>query len=361
MRSNTRIRIIQRVQLADGSFNMMTNRRGFTIIELLLTIGLVLLLASLIIVALRGVIHAAKRADTSNALRQMTQAYISYAGDHNYALMPGYASKVKVTELGINPRMGSGNFLVSAAADEISLLNASDASSYVWRLAPYMDNTWATMFVDYRSPELNARLSDEFNAGIYGLSTAANSGADSMGISLLPSIGLNSIYLGGDDVHGSSELRALNPWDNPSGKVAATRMTEVKNPRRIILFGATKYYDQEDLYSEYPDFPDQDLPDGVLWGYGELRPPYIQPKDDEGFLRFAQWHLTYVDGVTTIEVENHFNTTGGGLPAGRWGGRRTMPIVPVSHLDGSVTSEELGVLETDHAMWNPADAVGVRE
>ena len=126
-------------------------RRAFTLLEMLVALGLVFLLASLIIVALGGVRAAANRADTISSLRQMMQAYNNYLADNNQRLMPGNIDAAMVQQLGLEPRLPSGQPLVPG-----------DAGSYVWRLSPYLDNNWETLFTDYRSSELIARLHLEF-------------------------------------------------------------------------------------------------------------------------------------------------------------------------------------------------------
>ena len=113
-----------------------------------------------------------------------------------------------------------------------------DRSSYVWRLTPYLSEHWGTMYVDYRNDELNNALVKEFDNNIYGPGTIA---ADGFGISEIPSFGMNSVFIGGDSFHGGNDITNRNPWSptDPNDVLAATRLSEVKNPSRIILFASS--------------------------------------------------------------------------------------------------------------------------
>jgi type II secretory pathway pseudopilin PulG len=326
---------------------MPLSRRAFTMIEMLITIGLIFLLATLIIVALRGVRSQANRVVSANALRQMSLAYNSYCTDNKQQLMPGYVSAERLEQLGINPDLPSGK-----PFDELY-----DVSSYVWRLAPYLAYDWRVMYTDYRAPNLISKLNVEFEHGIYGPGSAdwEASPAAEIGISLVPSFGLNSILLGGDDVHGGNTLTDLNPWDNPGGKIAATRFAEVRNPSTLVLFAPSVHYGERDDdpandlfdYEENPPLAHVDL----YFGYVELRPPLI-PKlgglDDE----LPQWHIEsnriIADGDFDAmdDDERHI---GGGWPVARWDQSK----LPVAHLDGSVTTEDINNLASDWTKWSP--------
>jgi type II secretory pathway pseudopilin PulG len=333
-------------------------RRAFTLIEMLITIGLMFLLATLIIVALRGVRGSANRVVSANALRQMCLGYNSYCTDNKQQLMPGYLSAERLEQLGINPDTPTG---VPFHRPDTQWDDPNDASSYVWRLAPYLDYDWRPMFADYRAPNLVAKLAAEATnktdmgdfEPIYGPGTASWNGADGvpeeLGISLTPSFGLNSIFVGGDDVHGGDILTAYNPWDNPGNKIAATRLSEVKNPSTLVLFAPCVHYDDQNL------FPDNPLPlSDFRYGYVELRPPFTpnpETPDDDDLIR--QWRIN--DNVVEI-VDGDFSATdakgrpiGGGWPIARW----DQSMLPVGHLDGSVTTEDINTLAADWPRWSP--------
>jgi hypothetical protein len=310
--------------------------RGFTLLELLVTIGVIFLLASLIIVALGGVRAAANRADTTAALRQMVFAHSAYSSDNRQRLMPGNVDAEMYTRLGLQAKRPGGDGH-----------DPEDAGLYVWRLAIYLDNEWQTMFRDYRNKELNAKLAVEFENGIYGAGSAADAGGgDKMGISNIPSFGMNSVFVGGDNVHGGDDLTDLNPWDNPAGKIAATRTSEIKNPARLIVFAPSVYPDG----GMPPDpFPNPPPVTDVEFGSPELRPPMLGwERDGNDVLQPLELQWT-IQGRDDIQVTPGQFDAGGGVPIARWGTTE----VPAAHFDGSVLTTELLDLQTDFQKWSP--------
>jgi len=331
-------------------------RRGFTLMELILTVGIIALLASLVIVALGGVRAAGNRAQSSNALRQMAFAYTGYSTEHRQTLMPGFATGPRLKSLGINPRLPGGSFLDPALSPS-SVANpptVSDASSYVWRLAPYLSGDWEAMFVDYRSRELIGRLNAEITgerdpAGeeAYGPATAL--GAD-IGASRVPAYGLNSVFLGGDDYHGGSDVTDRNPWDNPGNAIAATRFSQVRNPTRVTLFAPVVSWGEQDAKPANDLLPNAPVSD-IFFGYPELRPPMLSwTPGTSGAMQpqMLQWRLR---GDGMIEAQGDF-ARGGGWPIVRSG----QDEVPVAHLDGSVTTETLLNLSKDLRLWSPFES-----
>ncbi len=305
-----------------------SSSRGFTIIELLVVIAILAMLMGLVYVALRTGRRGAERAESLNALRQMTNAYIAYTTEHNGRLMPGY---VRYQDIGTGPNQID----LSARLKSGFTLNAQDTSSYVWRLAPYLDHKWDVYMTDYRDKQLVGALEEEYGDGdgaggdAFGPGTATGG---QFGISRVPSYALNSIYLGGDNWHGTDR----SPWVftgtsvqmNPN-TVAAQRMSDVKNPAKIIVFGAVR--DAIDL-SEKP------------MGYCELRAPFadFDPNTQTG--SDPQWTVASAGQVTF---------TGPPGPAGVPVSRLRDGRVPISHLDGSVEAEYLERLSVDMSRWSP--------
>lgn len=70
------------------SAQMKTTRRGFTLIELLVTISIIAVLAVLALAALFRSQRSAEQADSTAQLRTMSQAVLTYAGEHDNSL-PG--------------------------------------------------------------------------------------------------------------------------------------------------------------------------------------------------------------------------------------------------------------------------------
>jgi hypothetical protein len=324
---------------------------------MLITVAVIMLLASLVVIVLRGVREGANRVESANALRQMAVGYNSYSTDNKQQLMPGYMSPARIQQLGIRPELPNGRPVNPTGQP---MTSPNDASSYVWRLSPYLDDAWRTMFVDYRSDEMMIKLADEFQGGAYGPATADwTLSPKQMGISLIPCFGLNSIYLGGDDVHGGQAVTDRNPWDNPGNKLAATRLSDVKNPARIVLFATTAHWaegdgdDVNNLFYRDPSSPNDVGIAEVTFGYVEVRPPYVDG--------VQHWLLSGDKAVPTAgeffeATDDHGRPIGGGMPVARWGKN----MVPTAHLEGSVTTEDRDQLSKDMSLWLP-EGVGFRE
>ena len=320
---------------------MNRRHRAFSLLELLVSIAIMMVLVGLLLVSLRPVRAAATRTDSMNALKQMALAYNQYSDDHRKRLMPGYIG-ADLFEPGqpfenLIVKLPDGTPLDQCDSD------ICDAGSYVWRLAPYVDHAWETFFTDTRDQGLLSKLAAEYGCGIYGPGSAAgpvlcpNIGI-SIGISERPAYGLNSIFVGGDSVHGGSGVTPFNPW-NTSGNdpIAATRFSEVKNPSRLILFAPTAKADP----SGAAVYEDPEL------GFCELRPPYLELDPTANTWINSQWTVG-VGGLVEQTALGQY-VDGAGLPIARSGKN----LMPVAHLDGSAIVEQISDISRDMRRWDP--------
>jgi len=323
-------------------------RRGFTLIELLVTITIIAILLSLVLAAFGPFRSAANQTDSLSSLRQMAAGFNAYTTDHGGRLMPGYLSDAMVDPtaseyLGLAARNRHGNAIPDEAL-----------KSYVWRLAPYLEHAWETMLTDYQEPDVVSKAGEAVAQEIYYEDDSAFSQDQHFPVSDRPSFGMNSIYVGGDAVHGGAEVTAFSPWNtagNPS--IAATRLSEVQNPGRLIVFGAVGRVD-----AAVTDCTEQPYALGRL-GNAELRAPYTvyNPDAAPNGVKFEnqQWQigcpsLTGSEGLgddlIRLGASADFGDTGG-VPILRW----SRENLPVAKVDGSTAASDINALSTDMRNW----------
>jgi prepilin-type N-terminal cleavage/methylation domain-containing protein len=312
---------------------MSCRNKAFTLMELMVVVAIIALLVGLVIVSMRGVRASATRSESLGALRQMALAHGQYSDDHRGRLLPGYLDQIALQNLNITAKLEDGTRLDSTDCAG----GICDASSYVWRLAPYLDDAWLTFFADTIEGPRSV-FAAEHGTGSHG--PAGSSDYDG-GASERPSYGLNSIFVGGDSWHGGSDIADLNPWTNPSAKIAATRLSEVKNPSRLIVFAPTAKAGSGEVYE------DSEV------GFCELRPPYLEFDAVTDSWVTPQWRVGA--GGLVEQTSNGAYADGAGLPIARSG----QGLMPVAHLDGSAVVVEISTLSRDMRHWSPFE-VGLR-
>ena len=268
--------------------------RGFTLIELMVVIAVIALLVALVAVSLKTMRGSAQRTRSLSALKQIMLAYRSYSDDNRGQLLPGYIGE----DLFAN---GEPFENLRVTLPDGTMIEPLDAQSYVWRLAPYVDNAWQAFYTDTNDAGLMAQLEADYGAGIYGPLGDLVEG----GISERPTFGLNSIFVGGDSEHGGQDITDMNPWTptDPNIVIAATRFTQVKNPARLIVFGATAKADATGM----PVYDDESL------GFCELRPPFVD--ESSGAWMNPQW----IVGANGMIEDTVTDSIGTGIPIARHG------------------------------------------
>ena len=292
----------------------------------MVSIAVILLLVALVAVSLKAVRGSAQRTRSISALRQIMVAYRSYSDDNRGQLLPGYIGEDLFAD-------GQPFRNLRVTLPDGTLLDAVDAQSYVWRLAPYVENEWQAFYTDTNDTGLMAQLEADYASGAYGE------------ISERPTFGLNSIFVGGDSVHGGSDVTDMNPWTptDPNVVIAATRFTQVKNPARLIVFGATA---KANPIGFNPLYEDESL------GFCELRAPYLinegDPTDTSSIWKERQW-LVGTGGNVSKTISGNYGAPFVGLPIIRHGNN----VIPIGMLDGSTAAETLSSLMRDMRRWNP--------
>ncbi|MCH8824505.1 MAG: prepilin-type N-terminal cleavage/methylation domain-containing protein [Planctomycetes bacterium] len=338
------------------SSNTKIVRRGFTLVEVMVVIAVIALLVSLVIVALKSSSAASTRTRSLNALREIVRGYRAYSDDNRGHLMPGYIGEDLMDDdtdpfSDLRVRVPLGDPATGRWVD----LEYVDAQSYVWRLAPYVNHVWETFYTELGDEGMRSQLEAEKIATILGpfgqyiTSITPPATLISGGISERPTFGMNSIFVGGDSVHGGIYATDRNPWTPAPGLedkiLAATRFTQVKNPARLIVFGSS---------AKVLDGGPQIYEDTLL-GFCELRAPFLEFDDGNDKWISQQWEVGTGGDIFTVDGD-YSDPPGAGIPIIR----RGQDLMPVAMLDGSASIEKASELAGDMRRWNPFE-VALRE
>jgi prepilin-type N-terminal cleavage/methylation domain-containing protein/prepilin-type processing-associated H-X9-DG protein len=193
-------------------------RRAFTLVELLVVIGIIALLIAILLPALASARRSARGLRSMSDLRQLLLGYTQYHIEHKGALLFGYTpptvngAPITVTD----PR--SGHVFAVPVADR-----------YPWRLAPYCSDVWAILHSHDQVPPVPA---------------AGDSPADAFNkaytLSLNPTFGINSVYVGG---HAGGVFKGFTgpAGDSPNfGAHVVFKANEVARPSRLIVFAESQ-------------------------------------------------------------------------------------------------------------------------
>ena len=142
-----------------------------------MVVAIIGLLASLLLPALCRAKQKAKQASEFNAGRQLMLAWQFYADEHNDEVLPGYTS------------------LAEAFDDQGHPLGSPIRDRYPWRLAPYLANNFRSIYVNESRRFLEDAASRAHDEYVYRAS-------------LYPSLGYNSVFLGGDEQKFNPTLAA---------------------------------------------------------------------------------------------------------------------------------------------------------
>jgi len=122
-------------------------RRAFTIVELLVTVGIIAVLAGLLLAGIGSARGAAQSRRQASNLRQLHVAWTMYADQANGSILPGFI-ETKVQEAW-KIRAKAPAKIPGSDSDRLS---RDVSQSYPWRLMPCIDNAWDVM-MDQRPGE----------------------------------------------------------------------------------------------------------------------------------------------------------------------------------------------------------------
>lgn len=291
-------------------------RRAFTLVELLVAIGIIAVLISILLPALNKARQSAASVRSLASIRQITYAYLDYAQANHGTLLPGFLPERTAN---LEPQVSdkqSGHTFIGRAARQ-----------WPFRLAAKDHALWGVMRPTLRTSDLPL-ISDSI----------AEADAKAYTAALYPAFGLNTVYLGGHAPNLLSDIgttkdyyRGFTADGRPNvGKHVAFKLNEVRTPSRQIVFVETIVangsgpIDKGDPTAlnglHYVNAPFNDLASGPYW--------------------------KVVDGNAAMQIAASTKRVLG-LP-----GARNGKLVPTSFLDGHAELRSVEQL-TDMREWSP--------
>ncbi len=173
---------------------------GFSLVELLVVIAIISVLASLLFPALANSRMLAKQINETNSAKQSILGWHLYAEDHDGSVLPGYRYGYEAKDL------------------QGKLMKNPINTRYPWRLIPWLGKSFELIYANE-----NRRLLNEFRSTMTDYNYA---------ISLFPSLGVNSRFVGGDDVDLSPTRKAISKF----GPFCVLKMSETRQSSDLGVF-----------------------------------------------------------------------------------------------------------------------------
>ncbi|MCH2133063.1 MAG: prepilin-type N-terminal cleavage/methylation domain-containing protein [Phycisphaerales bacterium] len=203
------------------------SHRGFTLIEMLIVIGIIAILLGIIMTAISGVGSKARKTNERNEIRQIGNAWIKYAQIHKDRITPGWLSPSTQNEWDTVITYPDGTVIPPAPTYGGEQPNI--AGPWTWRLLPYME-------YDFRLTRSHLR-EDNFNHWS-DLPPGMR-----LEIAEAPAYGVNGYFLGGcwDRWYGnvSGTHPRLRKARDASGKkvnLTTRSLSMMRNPSTVLAF-----------------------------------------------------------------------------------------------------------------------------
>lgn len=213
------------------------HRRAFTVIELIVIIGIIGLLMAILIPAVNSAQDRSRKLLEGHHARSLTVAWNLYGNTHSSAATPGFLSpevqqiwRVRY-EFPLAPD--------PAGAPSLKDIPAATAAPWTWRLLSYVDYDFELIW-GYRQEDvedLNALVVDPRGDSLNDPSRARD-------VAYEPAFGYNGFHVGGVYCIPDGETRprfalddAVNTGGNPI-TVVSRSMSNIKRPDQLVLFSA---------------------------------------------------------------------------------------------------------------------------
>jgi prepilin-type N-terminal cleavage/methylation domain-containing protein len=213
--------------------------RAFTIVELLVVVGIIALLMGILVTGIRGAIGSARKTRELNGLRGVYAAWYQYANTYEEQLLPGFLDEQ--TQV---------NWKVNYTNTSSGTVSQSLSQTYPWRLARFMDDPYGTMisYIESENSDANTDVCGEWD----GVPTHPAWMAPAFGVpgstmALQPAFAYNAFYMGGwyRAANGvSSPAYADAAWTMASGgavtgRLVCTRLANISRTSEVIVFAAS--------------------------------------------------------------------------------------------------------------------------
>jgi prepilin-type N-terminal cleavage/methylation domain-containing protein len=236
---------------------MKTHRRsslGFTLLELLVVMAIVAVLFGLLFGVMGKIQHRSRAAKEVNAGRQLVNAFLSYASDHEGKFMLGFDKREGSVQLANGTAVGS-----------------PATHRYPYRLARYFqENIQDIILVNKNAKQVGSW--------------------DNYRISLFPAFGINSFYVGG---YYDDEMALAGE--------AAESIAQVESPSSLLVFATAAYISEGDRVEGFHTVEPPNRKT-VYWATGEYDPErnpsdygHVDPRyDGKALCVFLDGSLRYL-------------------------------------------------------------------
>lgn len=171
--------------------------RAFTLVELLVVIGIIAVLTGMLLPALAGARRSAGKVSASSNLRQLLTGYLQYSNDNKGSLLLGY------------PPPTVNGVPVTAELPGGAVAGPPTSQRYPWRLIRYVGDVWPIVYYYGEVPD------GDYRKGLHA------------------GFGLNSVFLGG---HAGGFFQGY-VGDRPNlNSHVIFKSSEVKRPSEQIVF-----------------------------------------------------------------------------------------------------------------------------
>lgn len=226
-----------------------TIRRGFTLVEMLITLAIIALLMGLLLTGLRAARDSARETRQTSNLRQLFVAWHTYSVSNSEQVLPGFLESGVQQAWKVKYRNASGQEIDPALAQ-----------TYTWRLAGFMDFS-TELTIGY----LESGAAD-FAGSIYEPgprsfamppALASVESLPGSAVALQPEFGYNAYYLGGwwTMTSGAPSMRfidAKHPTTGAPVTPVARSLAALTRPENIVVFCASTYSGTGDFRAPEP-------------------------------------------------------------------------------------------------------------